>query len=184
MDELFKESDRKMNASIDHFQAELGKLRTGRASLTLLDGLKVDYYGNPTPLSQVATLAVPDSKTITIQPWDASNIQQIEKVIQASDLGLNPSSDGKLIRLMIPVLTTERRQQLVKSVKKYAEECKVAIRNLRRDFNDKVSVMEKNGDISKDENHNAHEKIQKLTDTHIQEADKISHTKEKDVMEV
>lgn len=184
MDELFKESDRKMNASIDHFQTELGKLRTGQASLTLLDGLRVDYYGTPTPLSQVATMAIPDSKTITIQPWDASNIQQIEKAIQASDLGLNPSSDGKLIRLIIPALTTDRRQQLAKSVKKYAEECKVAIRNIRRDFNDKLGGMEKNGDISKDENRSAHEKIQKLTDSHIQEADKISHTKEKDLMEV
>ncbi len=184
MDELFKESERKMNVSLDHFRGELGKLRTGRASLTLLDGLNVDYYGNPTPLSQVATLAVPDSKTITIQPWEASILQQIEKVIQASELGLNPSNDGKLIRLVIPALTTERRQQLVKIVKKNAEECKIAIRNIRRDFNDKVSAMEKKGDISKDENHHAHEKIQKITDQHIQETDKISHTKEKDVMEV
>jgi len=184
MEILLKESERKMNASLDHFRAELGKLRTGRASLSLLDGLNVDYYGNPTPISQVATLAIPDSKTITIQPWEASNIQLIEKAIQASELGLNPSSDGKLIRLIIPPLTTERREQLVKIVKKNAEECKIAIRNIRREFNDKVSGMEKKGEISKDENHHAHDKVQKLTDKHIQEADKISHTKEKDVMEV
>ena len=184
MDELFKESERKMAASIDHFRAELGKLRTGQASLSLLDGLNIDYYGNPTPISQVATLAVPDSKTITIQPWEAANLQPIEKVIQSSELGLNPSNDGKLIRLIIPPLTTERRQQLVKVVKKNTEECKVSIRNIRRDFNDKTNSMEKNGDISKDENHAAHDKIQKLTDKHIQEADKISSTKEKDLMEV
>jgi ribosome recycling factor len=184
MDELFKESERKMIASIDHFLAELGKLRTGQASLNLLDGLNIDYYGNPTPISQVATLAVPDSKTITIQPWETANLPAIEKVIQGSELGLNPSNDGKLIRLIIPPLTTERRQQLVKVVKKNTEECKVAIRNVRRDFNDKTNSMEKNGDISKDENHTAHDKIQKLTDKHIQETDKISSTKEKDMMEV
>ena len=184
MDELYKESERKMAASIDHFLVELGKLRTGQASLSLLDGLNIDYYGNPTPISQVATLAVPDSKTITIQPWEAANLQPIEKVIQGSELGLNPSNDGKLIRLIIPPLTTDRRQQLVKVVKKNTEECKVAIRNVRRDFNDKTNSMEKSGDISKDENHAAHDKIQKLTDKHIQEADKISGTKEKDLMEV
>lgn len=184
MEELLKESERKMVASIDHFIAELGKLRTGRASLSLLDGLNVDYYSNPTPISQVATLAIPDSKTITIQPWEAANIQPIEKVIQSSELGLNPSNDGKIIRLTIPPLTTERRQQLVKVVKKNTEECKVSIRNVRRDFNDKVSSMEKNGDISKDENHTAHDKVQKITDKHIQEVDKISKTKEKDMLEV
>ena len=173
-----------MNASLDHLRAELGKLRTGRASLSVLDGINVDYYGNPTPLSQVATLSVPDSKTIALQPWEASVLPLIEKAIQASDLGLNPSNDGKIIRLIIPPLTTERREQLVKIVKKNTEECKVAIRNLRRDFNDKVSGMEKKSEISKDDNHHAHEKIQKLTDKHIQEADKISQTKEKDVMEV
>ena len=184
MEELLKESERKMVASIDHFITELGKLRTGQASLSLLDGLNVDYYGNPTPISQVATMAIADSKTITIQPWEAVNIQPIEKVIQSSELGLNPSNDGKIIRLTIPALTTERRQQLAKVVKKNTEECKVSIRNVRRDFNDKVSGMEKNGDISKDENHTAHDKIQKITDKHIQEVDKISKTKEKDVMEV
>ena len=184
MDELLNESERKMNASLEHFRAELGKLRTGRASLSLLDGVMVEYYGNPAPLSQVATLSVPDSKTIAIQPWEASVLPLIEKAIQASDLGLNPSSDGKLIRLIIPALTTERRQQIVKAVKKNTEECKVAIRNLRRDFNDKAGGMEKNGEISKDDNHHAHEKIQKITDKHVQEADMISQTKEKDIMEV
>lgn len=184
MDDLLKESERKMNVSLDHLRAELGKLRTGRASLMLVEDIKVDYYGTPTPLNQVSSLAVPDSATITIQPWDAGVLPQIEKAIQASDLGLNPSNDGKLIRLVLPPLTTERRQQLVKIVKKNAEECRVAIRNLRRDFNDKVGAMEKKGEISKDENHQGHEKNQKQTDKYIAETDKIAQAKEKDVLEV
>lgn len=184
MDNLLNESERKMKVSLDHLRSELGKLRTGRASLMLVEGIKVDFYGSPTPLNQVGTLAVPDSKTITIQPWDASVLPNIEKAIQASDLGLNPSNDGKLIRLVIPPLTTERRQDLAKIVKKYTEECRVAIRNLRREFNDRITAMEKNSEISKDENHHGHEKIQKLTDDYIQEADKMAQAKEKDVLEV
>lgn len=184
MDDLLEESERKMNISLDHLRAALGKLRTGRASLMLVEDIKVDYYGNPTPLNQVSALAVPDSATITIQPWDAAVLPQIEKAIQASDLGLNPSNDGKLIRLVLPPLTSERRQQLVKIVKKNAEECRVAIRNLRRDFNEKFSAKEKKGEISKDENHRVHEKNQKLTDKYIAETDKIAQAKEKDVLEV
>ncbi len=184
MDELLKESERKMKASIDHLHVEFGKIRTGRASVSLVEDIKVDYYGTPTPLAQASTLGVPDSKTITITPWDATLLPVIEKAIQSSDLGLNPSNDGKVIRLSIPPLTQERRQQLSKVVKKYTEDCRVAIRNIRRDFNDKIKVMEKNHEISKDDEHKGHEKIQKLTDQFIEEADKIAAIKEKDVLEV
>ena len=134
MDNLIKDSEHKMKASIDHLHTELGKVRTGRASVSLVEDIKIDYYGNPTPLAQTATLGIPDSKTITIAPWDTSILPVIDKAIQGSDLGLNPSNDGKVIRLTIPPLTTDRRQQLTKVVKKYGEDCKVAIRNIRRDF--------------------------------------------------
>lgn len=168
---------------MDHMQIELGKVRTGRASVALVEDIKVDYYGNPTPLAQAATLAIPDSKTITIAPWDASLLPLIEKAIQSSDLGLNPSNDGKLIRLTIPPLTTDRRQQLGKVVKKYAEECKVAIRNVRREFNDKVKTMEKAHEMSKDEEKRGHDQIQKITDKIIEEVDRVIQAKEKDVLE-
>ena len=184
MDNLLSESERKMKLSVDHMQIELGKVRTGRASLTLVEDIKVDYYGNPTPLAQAATLAVPDSKTITIAPWDTSLLSVIEKALQTSDLGLNPSNDGKLIRLTIPPLTTERRQQLSKVVKKYSEDCKVAVRNVRREFNDKVKAMEKAHDISKDDGKRGHGQIQKVTDKIIEEVDRIVQVKEKDVLEV
>ena len=143
MEELFKDCQRKMENSIDHLRQELSKLRTGSANGAILEGIKIDYYGNPTPLNQVATLGVPDSQTITIQPYDVSVLKDVEKAILASDLGLTPNNDGKLIRLNIPPLTGERRQQLVKVLKKYQEDVRVAIRNVRRDFNDKFKTMEK-----------------------------------------
>ena len=183
MDDLLSESERKMKVSVDHMRIELGKVRTGRASLALVEDIKVDYYGDPTPLAQAATLATPDSKTITIAPWDASLLPLIEKAIQTSDLGLNPSNDGKLIRLTIPPLTTERRQQLGKVVKKYAEESKVAIRNVRREFNDKLKAKEKAHEISKDDEKRGHDQIQKVTDKIIEEVDRIIQAKEKDVLE-
>ena len=153
-------------------------------SVALLDDLKVDYYGTPTPLKQVATLGAPDSQTLTIQPWEASVLKEIEKTIQSSDLGLTPNNDGKAIRLTIPPLTNERRQQLVKLVKKYAEECKVAIRNVRKHVNDKMKKSEKNHEISEDECHKGVDDVQKMTDKFVAEIDKISQAKEKDVMDV
>lgn len=182
--ELLEESEIKMGYSLDHLREDLGKLRTGRASLAILDGIKVSYYGNPTPLSQVGTLNTPDSQTITIQPWDVSVLKDIEKALQASDLGLTPNNDGKIIRLTIPPLTSERRQQLVKIVRKSGEDCKVAIRNVRRDFNDKVKGLNKKHEISEDEAHKNQDQIQKVTDQHIEEVDKILKAKEKDVLEV
>ncbi len=183
MDDLLKDSERKMKVSIDHLHAELGKVRTGRASVSLVEGIKVDYYENPTPLAQTATLGVPDSKTITIAPWDVSMLPVIEKAIQASDLGLTPSNDGKVVRLTIPPLTTDRRQQLTKVVKKYGEDCKIAIRNVRREFNDKVKAMEKEHSISQDEERKGHDSIQETTDRYVAEVDKIVQGKEKDVLE-
>ncbi len=181
---LIKETEKKMKHSIDHLILEMSKLRTGRASLSLLEGVKLDYYGTPTPLNQVATLGTPDSHTITIQPWDTSVLKLIEKAIQTSDIGLSPSNDGKIVRLNIPPLTTERRQQLVKSVKKYAEESKIAIRNVRREFNDKVKSLEKDHAISQDEHKRIQDKIQKMTDQFIAEVDKIAQSREKDILAV
>ncbi len=183
MDDLIKDSERKMKVSIDHLHTELGKVRTGRASVSLVEDIKIDYYGNATPLAQTATLGVPDSKTITIAPWDVSMLPLIEKAIQASDLGLTPSSDGKLVRLTIPPLTTERRQQLTKVVKKYGEDCKIAIRNVRREFNDKLKAMEKDNALSKDQEHKGHDDVQKITDKYVTEVDQVVQGKEKDVME-
>ena len=183
MDNHIKDSEQKMKASIEHLHVELGKVRTGRATVSLVEDIKVDYYGNPTPLAQAATLGVPDSKTITIAPWDATLVPVIEKAIQGSDLGLTPSNDGKIIRLTIPPLTTDRRQQLTKIVKKYGEDCKVAIRNIRRDFNDKIKALEKDHSISKDEEHKGNDEIQKATDKYVAEVDKIIQGKEKDVLE-
>ena len=183
-EELIKDAEHKMQSSIDHLLHELGKLRTGQASVALLDDLKVDYYGNPTPLNQVATLGAPDNQTLTIQPWEASILKDIEKAIQTSELGLTPNNDGKLIRLVIPPLTNERRQQLMKLVKKQAEECKVAIRNIRRDVNEKLKKLEKNHDISEDEGRKGHEAAQKITDKFVTEVDSIMQKKEKDITEV
>ena len=173
-----------MKHSLDHLRQELSKLRTGSANGAILENIKVDYYGTPTPLNQVATLGVPDSQTITVQPYDVSILKDLEKAIFGSDLGLTPNNDGKIIRLNIPPLTGERRQQLVKIVKKYAEEGKVAIRNVRRDFNDKLKTMEKNHEVSEDDAKKGLEKLQKITDECIKEAEKLSETKEKDVLNV
>ncbi len=183
MEQLLKDCEAKMGFSLDHLRAELAKLRTGQASLAILEGVKVDFYGTPTPLSQAATLGVPDSSTLTIQPWDASILKDIEKALQASDLGLTPNSDGKMIRLAIPPLTQERRQQLAKVVKKYAEESRVAIRNVRREFNDKVKAKEKKHEISEDESHKYIDKMQKITDSQIGLVDKTAQEKEKSVLE-
>ena len=183
MEKLLKDCEAKMGYSLGHLRTELAKLRTGQASLAILDGVKVDYYGTPTPLSQAATLGVPDSSTITIQPWDVSILKDIEKALQASDLGLTPNNDGKMVRLHIPPLTQERRQLLAKVVKKYAEECRVTIRNIRRDFNDKVKAQEKKHEISEDESHKYTDKMQKITDSQIGQVDKTVQEKEKDVLE-
>ena len=184
MESLFKDCERKMKNSLDHLRLEISKLRTGSANGSILEGIKIDYYGNPTPLNQVATLGVPDSQTITIQPYDVAILKDLEKAIIGSDLGLTPNNDGKIIRLNVPPLTGERRQQLVKIVKKYAEESKIAIRNVRRDFNEQLKTMEKNHEVSEDEGKKGLEKLQKITDECIKEAEKISEAKENDILNV
>jgi ribosome recycling factor len=182
--EIYQEVEQKMEKSIAALHKELARIRTGRASLALLDGISIDYYGTPTPLNQVATLAVPESRLITIQPWDKSHISAIEKAIQRSDLGLTPINDGKMIRLAIPALTEERRKDLVKQVKKIGEEAKIALRNVRREGNEGLKAMEKAKDISEDECHRGQEHVQKITDRFITTVDETLSAKEHEVMEV
>jgi ribosome recycling factor len=176
--------EKKMRTSLDAFRKELNSIRTGRASLSLLDGINVQYYGVPTPLNQVATLSVPESRLITIQPWDSSVIGEVEKAILKSDLGLTPSSDGRVIKIPIPALTEERRKQLVRVVKKLGEDCKVAIRNVRREGNDDIKNLERDKKISEDELRRAQDQVQKLTDRYIAMAEQVSAQKEKEVMEI
>ena len=184
MEALYKDTSGKMARSIEAFRKELGKIRTGRASLSLLDGIKVDYYGTMTPLQQVGTLSVPESRLIAITPWDTKMIGPIEKAIQGSGLGLNPSSDGKVVRIPIPPLTEERRKDLVKVVKKMAEDSRVAVRNIRRDALEKVKDKEKKKEISEDEMKRWHDKVQKETDGFIRKIDEILKSKEQEIMEV
>lgn len=183
LDEIYADTRDSMKKSITSLKVEYKKVRTGRASASILDGIRVDYYGTPTPLNQMATLAVPESRLITIQPWDVSVIKDIEKEIMKSDLGLTPSSDGKIIRIAIPPLTEERRKELVKVVNKMAEEYKIGVRNLRRDANEMIKDLKKDGDISEDEAFKAQEEIQKITDEHIQLIDEQAKTKEKEILE-
>lgn len=184
IDAVFKELKDKMDRSIDALHREIVKLRTGRASISMLDGIRVDYYGTVTPLNQLATMSVPESRLITIQPWDAGALSHIEKAIMNSDLGLTPTNDGKLIRISIPQLTEERRKEIVKMAKKIAEECKIAVRNNRRDANEEIKKLEKDKTISQDDLKKTHAKIQELTDKYISRVDDILKHKEKEILEV
>jgi ribosome recycling factor len=184
MDKAINETTQRMKKAVDAFHHELTKLRTGRASLALLDDVKVDYYGQMSPLNQVGTLAVPDPRTITIQPWDTTAAQAIEKAIQKADLGLNPINDGKVIRVPVPALNEERRKDLVKVLHAHAEQSKVAIRNARRDANENLKKLQKDGDITEDDLKKGQDKVQKLTDDHIKQVDDAAKHKEKDIMEV
>lgn len=181
---IFKDMKDKMEKAIDAFHRELVKLRTGRASLAILDGVKVDYYGTATLLNQLATMSVPESRLITIQPWDISVLGSIEKAIKVADLGLNPTNDGKIIRLSIPPLTEERRKEIVKVAKKAAEDCKIAIRNMRRDANEEVKKLEKDKTISQDDLKKFQNQIQEITDKYTARIDDILKHKEKEIMEV
>ncbi|HSM90610.1 MAG TPA: ribosome recycling factor [Desulfobacterales bacterium] len=183
IESVYRDSKDNMGKVIEALKKELKRVRTGRASLSLLDGIKVDYYGTLTPLSQMATLAVPESRQITIQPWDTTVIKEIEKAILKSDLGLTPSSDGKIIRISIPPLTEQRRKELVKVVHKISEEYKVSVRNLRRDANELIKDIKKDGKISEDDAFKSQEKIQKITDEHISLVDACYKEKEKEILE-
>ena len=184
MEALVKDTSARMERSIESFRKELGKVRTGRASFSLLDGVKVDYYGTPTPLQQVGTLSVPESRLITVTPWDTKMIGPIEKAIQGSGLGLNPSSDGKTVRIPIPPLTEERRRELAKVVRKMAEDARVAVRNIRREAIEKLKDREKKKEISEDVVKRGQERIQKETDAHVKKIDEILKSKEQEILEV
>ena len=183
LDSIYEETRENMGKSIASLNKDLKRVRTGRASLSLLDGIRVDYYGTTTPLDQMASLSIPESRLITIQPWDATGIKAMEKAILASDLGLTPTSDGKLIRIAIPALTEERRKQLVKVVNKMCEEHKIAVRNIRRDANELLKGLKKDGDISEDDGFKAQDRIQKITDEYIKRIDGIYTDKEKEILE-
>ena len=174
----------KMNRTINVFDEKLAEVRAGRANPAILNKIKIDYYGTPTPINQIAGISVPEARLIVIQPWDASALKEIEKAILASDIGINPNNDGKVIRLTFPELTEERRKEIVKDVRKMAEETKVAIRSIRRDGMDQAKNSQKNGEMTEDELKQAESEIQKITDKYIEEVDKMLESKEKELMSV
>jgi ribosome recycling factor len=174
----------RMEKAVGDLQHEMATIRTGRATLSLLDHIRVDYYGTPSPLNQVATLHVPEPNLITIQPWDVSQIGPIEKAIRVSDLGLNPSNDGKMIRLPIPPLTEERRKEMAKRLHAVAEHHRVSVRNIRRDGNEAVKALLKDKKITEDDDKRAHDEIQKLTNTYMEKVDQSARSKEKEIMEI
>jgi ribosome recycling factor len=181
IDELIQDATRRMDKSVESMQSELNTIRTGRASAALLDRVTVDYYGQPTPLNQLATLNVPEPRMLTVQPFDPNSIGSIERAIQESDLGLNPSNDGKLIRLPIPQLTEERRRELVKVARQIAEDGRIAVRNVRRDV---IHHLKEEQSVGADEEHRAEERVQKLTDDHVHRIDELLKRKEAEITEV
>jgi ribosome recycling factor len=183
IESMYQETRESMKKSIDALENDLKKVRTGRASLSILDDIRVDYYGTLTPLNQMASLSTPESRLIMIQPWDVSVIKDVEKAILKSDLGLTPSNDGKVIRISIPPLTEERRKQLVKVIYKKSEEHKISVRNIRRDTNDLLKSLKKDGDISEDDAFKAQDQVQKITDEHIKLIDDVCKNKEKEILE-
>ncbi|MFO7728750.1 MAG: ribosome recycling factor [Desulfonatronovibrio sp.] len=184
MQSVLKDCEKKMDKAILALEKEFSKLRTGRASTGLVEDVMVDYYGTLTPLNQLASISIPDSRTIAIQPWDRNAFSSVEKAIMKSDLGLNPVNDGKIIRISIPPLTEERRKDLVKLAKKYSEDAKIAVRNIRRDANDTLKKMKNNKDLSEDEMHKGQDEVQKLTDSFVEKADQVLELKEKEIMEI
>jgi ribosome recycling factor len=184
VEDVIADTQSGMQKAIETFKRELGRVRTGRANLSLLDGVKVDYYGSPTPVAQVATLNVADARLITIKPWDKNMIPVIDKAVRAADLGINPVADSELVRLPIPPLTQERRKELAKQVKKMSEDARVAVRAARRDANDLLRDAEKGKDISEDESKQGQKRIQDLTDKHIAMVDDIAAAKEKEILEI
>lgn len=182
MQTVLKDIETRMNAAVDVLAREFAAVRTGRASTGLLEGIRVDYYGTPTPLNQMASVSVPDARTLVIQPWEASQLAAIERAIMKSDLGLTPVNDGKVVRLAIPALTEERRKQLAKTVHRIAEESRVAVRNLRRDANDRMKALSKDKKISEDEERRGHDQIQKTTDRFIAKIDELLKKKEQEIL--
>ncbi len=183
VDKVYDELRDRMNKAVETLELDYKRLRTGRASISLVEGIRVDYYGTPTPLAQLATLTIPDPRTIMIQPWDTSVVGEVEKAILKSELGLTPNNDGKAIRISIPPLTADRRKDLVKVVKKKSEESKVAVRNIRRDLIEKIKDLKKDKAISEDEQFRAQDEIQKITDDYVKKIDSVCGTKEKEILE-
>jgi len=182
IDDILQDIREAMDKSISAYTRELAKIRTGRANLSILDGVRVDYYGTPTPLNQLATLSVPESRLIVIQPYDKNSISEIEKSIMKNELGLNPTSDGRVVRIAFPALTEDRRKELVKLVKKMNEDCKIQLRHHRREANEMLKDLEK--EISEDDFHKAQDRVQKIIDEYSSKADDILTRKEKEIMEV
>jgi len=180
---IVNDASANMKKAVDHVQQQLSKVRTGRASATMLDNVKVEYYGEPTPISQVGSVSTPDARSILIQPWDRSALQGIEKAILAANLGVTPQNDGQVIRITVPPLTEERRKDIVKQCKKMAEDGKLAVRNIRRDSNDELKVAEKSEHFSEDERKRGEDEVQKLTDKYVKDIDVILAAKEVEVME-
>jgi len=184
LNDVFADARDRMSKALDNLETEYKRLRTGRASVSLVDGIRAEYYGTPTALNQLATITIPEPRTIMIQPWDTSVIGEIEKSILKSELGLTPMSDGKVIRINIPVLTADRRRELVKVVKKMSEESKVAVRNIRRDVNEMIKDLKKEKEISEDEQFKAQEETQRITDDFIKKIDVVYSAKEKEILEI
>jgi len=184
LEEISKTAGEKMDQSIVFLQKELSTIRTGRASPAVLDGVQVDYYGTPTPVNQLASVSVPESRLIVVQPWDPSALGEIEKAILRANLGLTPTNDGKVIRIAVPALTEERRKELAKVAKKMAEECRVALRNVRRELNEHTRDLEKKKEVSEDDMHRTQADIQKLTDSYIEKVSGIIQKKEKEILEI
>lgn len=184
IDEVHEEMEASMQKAVEALRKDLTRIRTGRASLALLDGIMVDYYGSSTPINQLASLSIPEPRQIIIQPWDSRAVQDIEKALLKSELGLTPMNDGKVIRIVLPPLTAERRKELVKVVKKMGEEFKVQIRNHRRDANDMLKEMKKDKEIAEDDHRKGQERIQKTTDGHISKVDEVVAEKEAEIMEI
>jgi ribosome recycling factor len=181
--ETIRETHKKMEKALESTAKELSSIRTGRATISLLDGINVEYYGARSPISQVASISIPEARLMVIQPWDKSMIGEIERAILKADLGLNVNSDGNVIRITVPELTEERRKELVKLSKKLAEEGKIAIRNVRREGNDILKKLEKSGELPEDDSRREQSRIQELTDEHIDKIDEMVHAKEKEIME-
>ncbi len=184
MQTQLKKADETMGRRVDHMCKEFSEIRAGRANPAVLDKIKVDYYGSPTPVNQLAAVSVTEARTLTIQPWDASVLRPIEKAIQTSDIGINPQNDGKIIRLIFPPLTEDRRKDIVKDVQRIAEDTKVQVRNARRDTLDKLKAMKKAGELTEDDLKQGEKKTQDLTDKYIKNIDKLSADKQKEVMEL
>lgn len=184
MQTQLKKAGESMDRRLEHMRTKFSEIRAGRANPAVLDKVKVDYYGAPTPVNQLAAVSVTEARTLTIQPWDASVLRQIEKAIQTSDIGINPQNDGKIIRLIFPPLTEDRRKEIVKDVQKIAEETKIQIRNVRRELIDKLKAMKKDGELTEDDLKQGEKKAQDLTDKYVKEVESVSAVKQKEILEM